>query len=242
MSNRWNTAYPGKARKLDTPDFAPPPPTPMPGMAPALPPPDPMLVGTEYHGPKSPRPPIGPGWSWRSERRRRNPWDYLATAIILGLAIALGFAVGRISAAAPRPATQQGSETPWSPADAATSASGWRTGAPPSTPGSTAARSEASAERPSDPPAPQRSGIATWYATGPGGFTAAAPGWRYGQTPYLVAVCAFHDGRSWCTTVTVQDFCACPGERIIDLSPLAFRALGWPLSRGVARVRVEVLR
>jgi hypothetical protein len=71
------------------------------------------------------------------------------------------------------------------------------------------------------------------------------PGWRFGQTPYPVAVCSIAGGRSRCLTVFVQDACQCyvgtDDERLIDLSPAAFRWFA-PLSAGKAKVQVEVLR
>ena len=83
-------------------------------------------------------------------------------------------------------------------------------------------------------------GSATWYGTGPGAGHAAAgpelrralgPGWR-GTT---VQVCA---GR--CVTVVLDDWCACKGDRIVDLSDEDFARLA-PLSAGVLRVTVSAL-
>ncbi len=80
-------------------------------------------------------------------------------------------------------------------------------------------------------------GRATWYSTGPGAGQAAAgselraalgPGWRGS----VVQVCA--DG---CVTVTLSDWCACPGPRIVDLSDEDFAQLA-PLPVGVIAVRV----
>jgi len=81
-------------------------------------------------------------------------------------------------------------------------------------------------------------GTATWYGTGPGAGHAAAgpelrralgPGWR-GTT---VQVCADR-----CVTVVVDDWCGCPGGRVIDLSDEDFARLA-PLSVGVLRVTVS---
>jgi rare lipoprotein A (peptidoglycan hydrolase) len=167
-------------------------------------------------------------------------------AVCALLAFVGGFAVGRVTAA-PRSAPEMNGEASrFVLADKAVPRFGLgdtqeRTGAPLS-PGPNR-DSEAQVASPvGGAPSLVRSGIAMWYGTGPGGFTAAAPGWRYGQTPYLAAVCAFHGGRSWCLTVTVQDACACPGGRLIDLSPLAFQALGYPLSKGIAQVTVQRLQ
>lgn len=89
-------------------------------------------------------------------------------------------------------------------------------------------------------------GWATWYATGPGGLTAAAgpalrkaigPGWRGSRV--LVARAGSLRG----IEVRLVDWCAC-GPRhgeptILDLSDEAFDALG-RLSSGVMRVVVDV--
>jgi rare lipoprotein A (peptidoglycan hydrolase) len=83
-------------------------------------------------------------------------------------------------------------------------------------------------------------GTATWYATGPGAGHAAAgselrrtPGsdWR-GTT---VQVCAER-----CVVVRLTDWCACPGQRVIDLSDEDFARLA-PLSVGVLRVTVSTI-
>jgi hypothetical protein len=84
-------------------------------------------------------------------------------------------------------------------------------------------------------PGPVAHGVATWYDDGPGLY-GAVPGWRFGDLPYRVQVCA--GGR--CVTVRVRDYCACGDHRIIDLSPEAFAQLA-PLSRGVVAVRVQRL-
>ncbi len=86
-------------------------------------------------------------------------------------------------------------------------------------------------------------GAATWYANGPG-FYAAAHGYIDG-TVVVAVVNSFHDGRTWSVTVTLETQCAACrwtlGATLIDLSPSAFRALGWPLSRGIAPVEVVLL-
>ncbi len=79
-------------------------------------------------------------------------------------------------------------------------------------------------------------GVATWYDDGPGSY-GAVNSWRFGDTPYRVKVCTSEA----CVTVTVRDVCACPGGRIIDLSPTAFSRLA-PLSRGIVRVTMTDLR
>lgn len=81
-------------------------------------------------------------------------------------------------------------------------------------------------------------GIASWYDDGPGLY-AAVPGWHFGDTRYQLTVCLRQS--SSCVTVTVRDFCGCPGGRVIDLSPAAFRRLA-PLSRGLIFVTVRGTR
>lgn len=97
------------------------------------------------------------------------------------------------------------------------------------------------------PPATGRSvtGTATWYCLAgvspchfarSGGMYAAAGGeirkgdWRGRK----VRVCAGDD----CITVTLIDWCACGGNRIIDLYSDAFRKLA-PLGSGVIDVKVK---
>jgi rare lipoprotein A (peptidoglycan hydrolase) len=76
-------------------------------------------------------------------------------------------------------------------------------------------------------------GQASWYDDGPG-FYAAAPSFKWGDTPYRVVV--FYKGRS--VIVIVRDHCQCyvgtSKERVIDLSPEAFSELA-PLSVGVLK-------
>ena len=58
-------------------------------------------------------------------------------------------------------------------------------------------------------------------------------------------VCAFPGGQATCITVPVVTQCAAcrwaKGAVLIDLSVPAFRALGVPLSVGLANVTVEIL-
>ena len=80
------------------------------------------------------------------------------------------------------------------------------------------------------------SGQATWYRWRPGEAAAgprlrAALGSRWRGR--LVRVCA---GES-CLRVRLTDWCACPGERLVDLDRRAFARLAFP-SRGVVRVTV----
>ena len=88
------------------------------------------------------------------------------------------------------------------------------------------------------------SGTASWYclagrspctAGHPGGlYAAAGPGLRVGDwRGRQVTVSA--GGRS--VTVTLIDWCACPGGRVVDLYAEAFARLA-PLSRGVIAVEV----
>lgn len=88
-------------------------------------------------------------------------------------------------------------------------------------------------------------GIATWCAPTPtqcrrwGGraLLGAVPSFRWGDKPYRVRV----RYRGHRVDVTVVSFCACPGDRIIDLSPWAFRKLA-PTWRGTIQVSVQDLR
>ena len=78
-------------------------------------------------------------------------------------------------------------------------------------------------------------GTASWFATGPAGVAAAGralrdalgPSWRHSR----VRVTA--NGRS--VTVTLGDWCGCPGGRVIDLDAGSFARLA-PLSRGLVTV------
>lgn len=61
-----------------------------------------------------------------------------------------------------------------------------------------------------------------------------------------VVVCAFPNGRASCLTLPVVTQCAAcrtrTGAVLVDLSGAAWDALGWPRSRGLIPVTVEVLR
>jgi hypothetical protein len=108
------------------------------------------------------------------------------------------------------------------------------------------------------------SGIATWYDAQRGGssswytregilfYGAAGPELR-ALVPhrylgrYRVLITSTLTGRS--IYVDVVDYCSCKGrvanpndDRLIDLSPLVWRALGVPLGRGVMPITMEVLR
>ena len=87
-------------------------------------------------------------------------------------------------------------------------------------------------------------GIATYYGTGGPGAYAAMGGYRDG-TRLIVLVTSFHAGRTFSVTLPVVTQCgACrwrAGAVLIDLSVPAFRALGHPLSRGIAPVTVTIL-
>jgi hypothetical protein len=82
-------------------------------------------------------------------------------------------------------------------------------------------------------------GIASWFATGPDGlYAAAGPALRQRLGRYWrgakVSVCTAN-GR--CVSVRINDWCGCPGGRLIDLSDEAFARLA-ALSRGLIRVTV----
>ena len=87
-------------------------------------------------------------------------------------------------------------------------------------------------------------GQATWYASATRGNAAAGPGLRrfigHGWRGASVDVC--RSGVTWiaCVRVRLTDWCACGGDRIIDLSDEDFRALAVPLSAGVVRVKVAL--
>lgn len=84
-------------------------------------------------------------------------------------------------------------------------------------------------------------GLASWFPAA--GMQGAVPWWRPGQDPQWASVCRFTGGRSRCVTVLLTGWCGClqgqSGERLIDLSPAAFRQLA-PLSVGLIRVTLEV--
>lgn len=91
-----------------------------------------------------------------------------------------------------------------------------------------------------------------WYTRGgkPTEFYAAAgpalrriKDFRWGKKPYRIIVENLSNGRM--IVAWVVDWCQCRGqtnnEKLVDLAPEAFVALGVPLARGVQRVRVTVL-
>ena len=73
------------------------------------------------------------------------------------------------------------------------------------------------------------------YLYGASGF------FRYGMPPVAAIVRSKKTGKE--VRVIVRDYCqACAGGRVlIDLSPMAFLALGLTLGEGVARVEVRYL-
>lgn len=122
-----------------------------------------------------------------------------------------------------------------------------------SAPGAGASRSSAAraavetkASDPSPLSAPASSvltGQATWFQA-PSGTAAAGPALRrlIGSSAWRgTAVDVCRQGATFITCVRVRltDWCACSGERIIDLSDDDFAALA-PLSKGVIRVRVAI--
>lgn len=91
-----------------------------------------------------------------------------------------------------------------------------------------------------------------WYTRGekPTLFYAAAgpalrkiKDFRWGKKPYRIIVENLNNGKA--IVAWVVDWCQCRGqtgnEKLVDLSPAAFEALGVPLGNGVQRVRVTVL-
>ena len=91
-----------------------------------------------------------------------------------------------------------------------------------------------------------------WYTRGdkPTLFYAAAgpalralKDFRWGKKPYRIIVENLKNGKA--IVAWVVDWCQCRGqtgnEKLVDLSPAAFVALGVPLGNGVQRVRVTVL-
>ena len=91
-----------------------------------------------------------------------------------------------------------------------------------------------------------------WYTRGdkPTLFYAAAgpalralKDFRWGKPPYRIIVENLKNGKA--IVAWVVDWCQCRGqtnnEKLVDLSPAAFFALGVPLGNGVQRVRVTVL-
>lgn len=82
------------------------------------------------------------------------------------------------------------------------------------------------------PSLPLVHGVASWYDDGPGLY-GAVHSWRFGDRPYRLTV----SSGSRSVVVTVRDYCACPDQRVIDLSPAAFSRLA-PLSRGLIYVDI----
>ena len=91
-----------------------------------------------------------------------------------------------------------------------------------------------------------------WYTLGekPTLFYAAAgpalrkiKDFRWGKKPYRIIVENIANGKA--IVAWVVDWCQCRGqtgnEKLVDLSPAAFEALGVTLGRGVQQVRVTVL-
>ena len=91
-----------------------------------------------------------------------------------------------------------------------------------------------------------------WYTRGdkPTLFYAAAgpalralKDFRWGKKPYRIIVENLKNGKA--IVAWVVDWCQCRGQtnnqKLVDLSPAAFVALGVPLGNGVQRVRVTVL-
>jgi hypothetical protein len=96
----------------------------------------------------------------------------------------------------------------------------------------------------------QRGGQSTWYVReGYQFYAAAGPAlrkikdFRWGKKPYRIIVENLKNGRA--IVAWVVDWCQCRGqtnnEKLVDLSPAAFAALGVPLGNGVQKVRVTVL-
>ena len=91
-----------------------------------------------------------------------------------------------------------------------------------------------------------------WYTRGdkPTLFYAAAgpalrriKAFRWGKPPYRIIVENLKNGKA--IVAWVVDWCQCRGqtgnEKLVDLSPAAFTALGVDLNMGVQKVRVTVL-
>ena len=96
----------------------------------------------------------------------------------------------------------------------------------------------------------QRNGQSTWYVReGYQFYAAAGPAlraikdFRWGKKPYRIIVENLKNGKA--IVAWVVDWCQCRGqtnnEKLVDLSPAAFTALGVDLNMGVQRVRVTVL-
>jgi len=96
----------------------------------------------------------------------------------------------------------------------------------------------------------ERDGQSTWYVReGYQFYAAAGPAlralkdFRWGKKPYRIIVENLKNGKA--IVAWVVDWCQCRGqknnEKLVDLSPAAFVALGVPLGNGVQKVRVTVL-
>lgn len=87
-------------------------------------------------------------------------------------------------------------------------------------------------------------GVASFYGTGGPGQYAAMHDYIDG-TAVFVVVCAYPNGRTHCETFPVVTQCgACRwsnGATLVDLSIPAYLEFGYPLSRGLIPVTVEVL-
>lgn len=87
-----------------------------------------------------------------------------------------------------------------------------------------------------------RKGIIFYAAAGPA-LRKALGGYRWRQTFQIRITNPATGGYA---VAIVADWCECSkgqkDERVIDLSPALFAALGVPLSRGVQRVEIEIMR
>ena len=96
----------------------------------------------------------------------------------------------------------------------------------------------------------ERGGQSSWYVREGYEFYAAAgpalreiKNFKWGKKPYRIRVENLKNGKT--IVAWVVDWCQCRGqtdnEKLVDLSPAAFTALGVDLNMGVQRVRVTVL-
>ena len=90
---------------------------------------------------------------------------------------------------------------------------------------------------PAPRPTAPLSGVASWYAA-PEGTAAAGPALRafLGRHWRGTTVVVAAHGRT--TRVRIDDWCRCPGGRVVDLAASSFAALA-PLSAGLVRVRIS---
>jgi hypothetical protein len=87
----------------------------------------------------------------------------------------------------------------------------------------------------------QQSSPYKFYAAAGPRMRELAP-FKWGAEPYRVIITNKDNGRS--IVVWVVDVCQCregKNEKLIDLSPAAFQALGVPLHHGVQKVVAEIL-